>query len=155
MYEVWTIAPANLVMTFDTAAQAEREIQRIVAAKGSGSLRNHAVIFDDDRGNAGDVAEAEAILPAMTRLRVLEEMSAVVSRAIPLLGSETGSIVDASGASLRDIKVLVGDAHSAWLDGFLAAALHGVSIDLEAGQLVVGKSLDEPVFKPVPVEAAD
>ena len=76
MYELWTIWPANLVMTFDTAAEAEQVLRKVVDEKGLEALRNHAVLIEDESQESVAIAENGAILAELTRLRLKENLTA-------------------------------------------------------------------------------
>ena len=140
MYDLWTIRPANMVMTFETAAEGERVLRRVADQKGVESLRNHAIIIEDENDDSICIAENEEILSAMTRLRVLEEIRSTLATTFPHLNAEVGAIFESPTDTVTS-----GQFSDTWLQGFLAAALHDVSIDMESGVVRIGKSLEVPV----------
>jgi hypothetical protein len=130
-----------MVMTFDTAGDAEKAVRKVVDAKGIAQLANYVILTEDDEENIETIAEGGDILAAMTRLRVLEEIRSTLATSFPHLNAEIGAILD-SPSSADSNNDQISDT---WLQGFLAAALHDVSIDMESGVVRIGKSLERPV----------
>jgi hypothetical protein len=150
MYELWTIKPANMVMTFDTAREAESIIQYTVLEKGLAALKNHAIFVGDEaEDDAEFIAENEEILAAITRIRLLDDTMEAIDSAFGGLNTEATELIAELQISIPEfekLKMSVGQSQE-WIKGFLAAALHNVQIDIAKGELEIGKPLEKPVFK--------
>jgi hypothetical protein len=79
IYELWTIRPANKVVDFATASEANEEVVKVIREKGPSALQNHAIMLTDDDDNVIDFAEQEGI-PEWLGKRLIVDDSRWVSR---------------------------------------------------------------------------
>lgn len=139
MFELWTKWPANLVTSFDTAAEGELLVKQAIALHGLMALENHALLFSDDEENFVGIAENEVIIQQLTMLRIVDELSAAASVTPTRLSRESNALFASFESSLEQIQIKPSLPSDDWLKGFLAAASHDVSIDITAGKVIIGK----------------
>lgn len=76
IYELWDIETANVVVSYETEAEALAAVRKAVARHGESYVEGLALIREDDRGESQTMAEgrsllnyavAEALLPLPAR----------------------------------------------------------------------------------------
>ena len=148
MYELWTTQSINLVDTYATAKEAESALRDVVKRKGTSSLKQHVLMSGDSEDeDSVFVAEDEAILKELEKLRLLEDLREVLASAEIELDFETSAFVGQYLTRFPHVDTNKEFASETWIKGFLAAALHNVRIDIVKGELEIGKPLDTPVFE--------
>ena len=69
MYELWDSESRNVVRFFETAAEADDILSGTVQKSGQAILNNMFMLYEDENEDSHLVAEGEAILVAIKRLR--------------------------------------------------------------------------------------
>jgi hypothetical protein len=149
MYSLWTTTSVNLLAEFERAKDIEEFVAHLIEDNG-GQIVDELVLYtnvsEDSLGTYA--AEGRAILGEITRLNSLEESLDTLARTAAALSLESERLVELLGAD--QLKRIA--ATPEWLQGFLAAAVHGVDFDIDSGELYADRSLAKPVVLPKQLE---
>lgn len=147
MYELWTIRPANLVMEFRTASEAKKVIDEFTEDNGFDALENMVLFSGVSANHHGDfVAQDTAIAMEVSQLATVEKFIEQLRPSGPALARES-ELIEQLLNRIDSTLLSESATNVEWLNGFLAAALHNVRIDIAKGELEIGKPLDTPVFE--------
>jgi hypothetical protein len=120
-------------------------VDDIVSEDGAQGLDNLVLFSGVTADHPGEfVAQDTEIAEMATRLDAVERLLKLLVPSGATLAQEA----QFAGQFLKNIDpslLAAAAANYDWLQGFLAAALHDVSIDMESGVVRIGKSLEIPV----------
>jgi hypothetical protein len=143
MYEIWSIRPATLAYQFETLTEVNEWVEQLTEQYGAQAINNHALFSGVTFENQGNfVAQDEDIVRAVKSLIQMQDLFVQISQAMPQLQSSTQEIMDAIANGLGAYEAT---ASNDWMNGFLAAAVHGFRIDPGFESFSSMTPLDQPV----------